>query len=173
MKVLLIRAVAMLIVLAAIFFPILAFAQPAEPHPGTPFTAPEIPPGDDVRVVVRAGERAPFEGVLFDGATLSRWTNRIQWLQQRLQLEHQMHLEIESAAAEATARYDLNVRQSFEREMNWLNAELDRTRQDLDTMRTRAQELEDRPWYRSFGFGLALGAGVVIGAGVVGAVLAK
>lgn len=148
-----------------------AAALADDPHPGAPFTAPEIPPGDDVRVVLRAGERAQFEGVLFDGLTLTRWTNRVLWLEGRLQLEHEMHVAIEAAILAATERYELTLRQSFEREMGWLNAELDRTRTDLEAARQRAAALEERPWYRSFGFGMSLGAAVVIGGAVLGAVL--
>lgn len=141
---------------------------PADPHPGVPFTAPDIPPGNDVRVVVRLREPAPFEGILFDPQTLVRWTNRIQWLEQRLHLEHELHVTAEEAARAAFARQLQSTVASYEREREWSDGELARTREDLAASRAHVARLERRPWYRSFGFGMGLGAGLVLTAGILG-----
>jgi len=140
----------------------------AEPHPGLPFVAPDIPPGDDVRVVLRARELAPFEGILFDATTLVRWTNRVRWLEQRLRLEHELHVSAEEAARAAYARELATVSASYEREAAYARGELDRTREDLAATRAHIARLERRPWYRSFGFGMGLGAGLVLTAGILG-----
>lgn len=158
-------------ILLVVLWPLQLLAD--EPHAALPMTPPADLTGDDVRVVLQQGERAPFAGILLDGTTFSRWTNRQLWYAQRLQLEHQIHADVELALRNANDQYVLTLRQSFERETNWLNAEIDRTREDLDAMRARAAALEERPWYRSFGFGMTLGAGVVLGGAILGAVLAK
>lgn len=141
---------------------------PDDPHPGVPFEAPSIPPGADNRVALHLGDRAPFEGVLFDPTTLVRWTNRILWLEQRLHLEHELHITAEDAARAAADRQLATVTASYERELQWTAGERNRLRADLAAAETRVARLERRPWYRSFGFGMGLGAGLVLTAGILG-----
>lgn len=143
-------------------------APAADPHPGVPFAAPSIPPGPDNRVVLHARELAPFEGILFDPTTLVRWTNRILWLESRLHLEHELHVTSEDAARAAFDRQLSTVVASYEREAAWNRGEQERLTADLTATRAHVARLERRPWYRSFGFGMGLGAGLVLTAGILG-----
>lgn len=153
----------------------IAHAQPpaaVEPHPAVPMTLPAELTLPDVRVALQPRQLAPFEGILFDPGTLVRWTQRIEWLENRLHLEHELHVQLEDASRQSYQTLTTQLTESYEREISADREILSDTQAALERAQQRIAELERRPPHRAFAIGMGLGAGLTLGAGVLGAVLA-
>lgn len=163
------------LLLVLLLLPATAHASDPPPatdaHPGLPFDPPTIPEGDDVRLTLRQGATTPFAGVLFDPPTLTRWTNRILWLQYRLTLEHDLHVRIEDTLQASHLQHVATLEQSYTRELDWTKTELTQCRADLRDTRAALARATAHPW-RSFGLGMGTGAALILGAVITGAVLA-
>jgi hypothetical protein len=106
-----------------------------------------VPPGADQIIPVKKGTVVPFDGQLFDNNTSLRWAN---WLVQYKNLvTTNKELDQKVCSADTTladTKYAL------------LQKQYDTVTQDLQTKLTAAQtELASPPWYRTVGFGVALG----------------
>lgn len=150
-----------------------AAPQAVEPHPAAPMQIPSELMLPDVRVALQPRALAPFEGILFDPPTLVRWTQRIQWLERRLELEHDLHVQLEDASRQSYQELTAQLTASYERELAADRQIIDETGAALERSRRRISELERRPPHRAFAIGMGLGAGLTITAGVLGAVLAN
>jgi len=153
---------------AAVSAPVAA----AEPHPSAPMTLPAEYTVPDTRLELRRGALAPFDGILFDPPTLVRWVNRIEWLQARLHLEHDLHVQLEEATRSSYQQLTAQLTDSYERELEADRRILEDTQAALDRAQRRITALERHPPHRAFAIGAGLGAGLVLSAGIVGAVLA-
>lgn len=163
----------LLTLLLVLGLPVVAQATDPAPdaHPGLPFDPPDIPEGEEVRLTLRQGAQAPFSGVLFDPPTLTRWTNKILWLQYRLTLEHELHVRTEDTLRASFDRYAATVEQSYARELQWNQTELTQCRTNLETSTRSLARATAHPW-RTFGAGMGIGATLILGAVITGAVLA-
>lgn len=148
-------------------------AQDAEPHPAAPMTVPAEFTLPDVRLELRRGTAAPYDGILFDAPTLVRWVNRIQWLETRLRLEHTLHVSLEEATRQSYQELTTRLTESYEREIAESRRILVATQEALDRATQRITRLERRPPHRAFAIGASLGASVVLAAGITGAVLTR
>jgi hypothetical protein len=106
-----------------------------------------VPTGNDTIIPVKKGEPSPIDGQLFDNPTSLRWAN---WLVQYKNLvTTNKELDQKVCSADTTladTKYAL------------LQKQYDTVTQDLQTKLTAAQtELASPPWYRTVGFGVALG----------------
>jgi hypothetical protein len=159
----------------------IAYAQPApaeaaaapahaEPHPAAPMQIPSELMLPDVRVALQPRALAPFEGVLFDPPTLVRWAQRIQWLEHRLELEHELHVQLEEATRASYQELTVQLTESYEREISTDRQIIDETQAALDRAHARLAELERRPPHRAFAIGTGFGAVMVLTAVIVGTV---
>lgn len=146
-------------------------ATTPEPHPAAPMRLPAELMLPDTRLELRRGTAAPFDGILFDAPTLVRWAARIQWLESRLQLEHDLHVSLEAAATQSYQELVARLTESYERELTIDRRLIDETQANLDRANRRIAELEKHPRHRAFAIGAGIGAGLTLAAGVVGAVL--
>lgn len=144
-----------------------------EPHPAAPMATPSEFLLPDLRLELRRGTAAPYDGILFDAPTLVRWTNRVLWLENRLRLEHDLHLQLEAATRTSHEALVLQLTTSYERELTVNRALLEDTQEDLERARRRIATLERRPAHRAFSVGLGLGASLSLTAGFVGALLIR
>lgn len=149
-------------------------APPAvvEPHPAAPMTVPAEFTLPDTRIELRRTTLAPFDGILFDAPTLVRWVNRIQWLETRLHLEHDLHVSLEDATRQSYQTLMTQLTESYEREIATDRRLIDETQETLERAQRRIAELERHPPHRAFAIGAGLGAGLVLAAGITGAVIA-
>lgn len=115
-----------------------------------------VPPGTDQIVPVKKGEPAPFDGQLFDNNTSLRWANWLVQYKGLVKTNHDLDQKVCAADTKlADTKYDL-----LQQQYNTVTA-------DLQKKLTAAQtEAANPPWYRTFGFGVAVG--VVATAAVVG-----
>jgi len=164
-----VRAVlAALLALGLVLSPVAVAAQDA----GAPVPEGDVdvPPGDNVIVVLPEGGRAPFAGQLFDPATALRWGNRIVRYRMRIALLTE-ELSICRTESEASAAEQLRIaEESYMREIEGL-------RTDLRDQATRYEEELARhrnpPFYETWGFAFGMGVlatGVVVG--IIGGLLA-
>lgn len=139
------RAAVSLVLLTALLTP--GVARAVDPPALLP-----IPSGEDVILVVHAGDKAPITGQLFDQPTALRWANYIQQYRARYALDLEYQSKVCAADAEL-ARTKLELQQKT----------YDAVTKDLQAKLVKAQaDAADTPWYRSVGFG--------VGVGVVGTV---
>ncbi len=146
---------------------ILLLAIPARAVAMPPWVASigsEGPPpfllGDDRIEHLPAGAKAPYEGVLLDLATAARWTLRIDWGAKQLQLDSDLLRSVMVQEIDARERLMLVQKQSYEREIKGLRADL---RSQAKTFEASKQKT---PFYRTGAFGFAMGA-LLAGLGAV------
>lgn len=127
-----------------LFLLVPAVARAADPP--TPSVS-ALPPGEDVVVVVRRGEAAPFAGQLFDDASAIRWANYILQYRALLQLNTQYQKQLYAADADY-----------YNKKIDLLQAEYRTVTADLQKRLLEAQkENADPPFYRTTWFGIGLG----------------
>lgn len=123
-----------------------------------------IPPGDDKIVVVRQGEKVPFTGQLYDGATALRWAN---WLQQYRQLVVLNH-EHDQQVCQAKLDFDATFLASETKKATTIERDLKDRLVASERARAAAQYEIDHPaWYRSIWFGAAVGIVTTLGVSYV------
>jgi len=118
-----------------------------------------IPSGDDKIVVVREGDKAPFTGQLFDGATALRWAN---WLQQYQTL---LPATIERDQKVCSAKVEYGGKALVIEKERAAVVEQDLRKRLLSSEKERVQaiyELQNPSWYRTVWFGVAIGATSVL-----------
>lgn len=106
-----------------------------------------IPAGQDQIVPVKKGEPAPFEGQLFDNNSALRWGNWL--LQYKALVKNNKELDQKICQADVDLgqkKYDL-AQQEYTR----VTAELQ------DKLKKAEDALANPPWYRTQGFGAAVG----------------
>lgn len=126
---------------------------------------PDFPPGDDRIIPLVTGERAPFDGQLFDQDTALRFGFRIQRL--RLQLEQGVAREREICAVQTDlweTKFDLN-QERYDFNLGLLRIALADSQKAADVLAEQLAEAGDPPWYRTVEFGIVVG---VVGTVVVG-----
>ena len=116
----------------------------------------------DTRLELRRTAAAPFDGILFDAPTLVRWTARIRWLEARLRLEHDLHVELEDAARQSYQTLVTRLTTSYEREITEQRELIDEASTALERANRRIASLERRPPHRAFSIGMGLGAGLTM-----------
>ena len=154
-------------ILFVLLLPLTAEGQTTESTPAvTVPTPPDLPPGEDRIATMHVGDRAQFEGMLFDTDTSIRWLNRLTWWREtfRLRLEHDVE---DAAAVQHSHELELQlVQSSYERELEGL-------RTDLHDAVTRYEaELAQRrnpPFFETWGFAFGMGA---LAVAVVGGLIA-
>jgi hypothetical protein len=115
----------------------------ADPIPLTP-----IPPGDDVIVVVKKGDPAPFTGQMFDQATALRWGNYLQQARFRLQADVELQKKLGQADVDYQKRLVVIEQEKYVRVTSDLEAK--------NALLTA--QLFDQPFYKSVWFGVVVGA---------------
>jgi hypothetical protein len=146
-----------LAVLALFVLPGQSKAQETAPRATQAPVAPSIPTGEDVITILQLNERAPHAGMLLNTDTSIRWTNRLNWYRNELQLNINTNLRITEALEHSHAVELRLVEESYRREILGLRADL----------REQARRLtREEPWYSTFSFGLIIGT--VVSAAVVG-----
>ena len=131
----------------------------------------DFPPGEDIIVPLAAGERAPFEGQMFDTTTAIRWGFRLQRL--RLQLEQDVAREREICAVQTDlweTKFGLN-QERYDFQLGLLHTALGDSQKAVDVLAEQLVEAGDPPWYRTWTFGLIVGAVGTIAVGVLVGVL--
>jgi ElaB/YqjD/DUF883 family membrane-anchored ribosome-binding protein len=116
-----------------------------------------IPPGQDKIVAVKKGEPVPFDGQIFDNSTALRWGNWLLQLKAYAAVNH----DLDQKVCKANTDF-LDKQNKLEKE------QYDKVTTELQAKLTKAEEeAANTPWYRSVGFGVALGVAgtVLIGAG--------
>lgn len=137
--------------------PQVARADTSPPAP-SPYALTPIPPGDDRIEPVRAGQAAPFEGMLFDTKTALRWGNyleqgRVRW---------QSDVEAERRVGQAETAF---WRGRLESERAYYQAVV----QQQSVQIQQLSQVKEPPFYRQAWFG-AVVATVVIAGGVAAGV---
>lgn len=126
-----------------------AFADPPVP------TVETVPPGDDHIVVVRAGEKVPFTGQLFDGDTALRWAN---WLEQYRHLVPTI-IEHDQKVCSIKLEYDASILKTEKDKAAAIERDLKERLLKSEKARAQAEyEAQNPPWYRSVWFGVGVGA---------------
>jgi hypothetical protein len=113
-----------------------------------------IPLGDDKIVVVREGDKAPFTGQLFDGATALRWAN---WLQQ-YQTLLPATIEREQKICSAKVEYGDKVLKAEKERAAGVEQDLRKRLVSSEKELAQARYDEQNPsWYRTVWFGAGVG----------------
>ena len=121
---------------------VLAMATPVAAQ-GPSDVPPTIPPGDDVIIVLEAGQVAPWTGQFFNQDTAVRWLTTRRWYRihvEELRVQHSVELEL------VRSNYELRLRlvsESYERQVAALESSL--------------AEASNPPFWRRASFGLVLG----------------
>lgn len=125
----------------------------------------DVPPGENVIVVLPEGGRAPFAGQLFDPATALRWGNRIVRYRMRIHLlTEELRICHEERSVSTDRQLDLQ-RASYEREIEGLRTDL---REQAARYEGELAEHRNPPFYETWGF--AFGMGVLVTGALVGVV---
>lgn len=111
---------------------------------------PAILLGDDRIEFVQAGDKAPYDGMLLDLDTATRWTLRADWQQKQLRLDTDTLRAVMTHELEAKDSYLAIAEASYKREISGLRVDL------REQAKAYAKSL-DRPFYRTAVFGLAMG----------------
>ncbi len=152
---------------------ILSFCGTAYAQEGAPVPAGDVdvPPGENVIVVLQEGARAPFTGQLFDQATALRWGNRTVRYRMRIHLLEE-ELQVCHTEREASTERQLQiVEASYTREIEGLRTDL---RDQAARYEAELARFRDPPFYETWGFAFGMGAlatavvVAVIGALVIG-----
>jgi hypothetical protein len=129
-----------------------------------PANAEDFPPGEDQIVPLAVGDRAPFEGQLFETTTAIRWGFRIQSL--RLRLDADVAAANESCAVQTellTTKLNL-AQERFDFNVTMLTDARDQLQAQVVQLTEALADAQDTPWYRSWTFGLVVG---IVGAGLL------
>lgn len=134
---------------------VLLIARTAIADPPTPLPVVAVPPGNDVVVVVKKGDPAPFTGQLFSEDTALRWANFLEQYKYRL-----------GADVAFQQKYDQAT-------IDYLKKSLDDTTKAnavtitalQKTVATQHDAILNPPFYRSLWFGIVIGM-VITGAAV-------
>lgn len=153
---------ALLALLTALGPPTAVRAQETAPEAAVEVPEPpDVPPGEDVIEHLTLRQPAPFEGMLLDLDTSTRWTLALEWYRHELGLTLRTHRR-ELAVLEGSHERELTlVRESYAREIDGLRGDL---RAQAETF-AQAQANSD-PWYDTFVFGFIIGivcSGVLVG----------
>lgn len=120
-----------------------------------------IPEGDDVIVVMTAGEAAPFDGQLYDPMTALRWSNWLTQMKTRLVLDVQR----ERRACDAKVQHQINLLEFEEERGATVEEDLRARILSVETRNAELYEATVNPsWFRSMEFGVVLG---VVGSAAV------
>ena len=136
---------------------LVVFSVPAQAQDGAPVPSGDVdvPPGENVIVVLQEGARAPFAGQLFDSATALRWGNRIVRYRMRIHLlEEELRICHEEREASAERQLQL-VEASYTREIEGLRTDL---REQATRYETELAGFRDPPFYETWGFAFGMGA---------------
>lgn len=152
---------------AILLLPTLSVAQELPPVPE--FKLDPIPPGEDIIQVLRKGQGAPFDGLLFDNSTALRLGNYVE--QARLHAELCYKTWRETREAEQVYwRGLLEVEQEASEEVKSdLRVRLERVEEE--NARLQGELSKGPPWYNTRTFGVVLGATGTAIMVVTGAVL--
>jgi hypothetical protein len=114
-----------------------------------------VPSGEDRIEVVKKGDPAPFTGQLFDQPTALRWANYLQQYKFRLQ-----------ADVEFQKKYDGLELDYAKKQLELERAQYTQVTGDLQKKLDAAQKelAEGPPWYKTTGFGVAIGVLVTVAA---------
>lgn len=124
---------------------------------------PDLPPGEDRIEAVTAASRAPYDGMLLDMDTAIRWTNRLTWYRETLQLRLREASEVLAAVRQSHETEITVLRESYVREIEALRTDL---RTQVLRYETELARHRDPPFYETWGFAFGMGAlamGVVVG----------
>lgn len=117
--------------------------------------------GEDRIVHLMAGDKAPYEGVLFDLPAASRWSLRQDW--------YQKQLVIDSDALRSVSIYEVAACQQLRAaETSSYGREITGLRTDLHKQAAVYAKSQNPPFYKTAGFGFA--GGVVLSVLLAGAV---
>lgn len=132
-------------------------AQPSPDPPGyeKPIPVETIPPGDDLIKPLRKGDKAPFDGQLFNIDTSIRWGF---WLQQ-----YRYRLVADSKRYQQLCRVETGFRDKKLEIEKSRNDKIDKDLRDrlLRSEKARLAAEEDSrnpPWYSTTEFGMVIGA---------------
>ena len=109
------------------------------------------PPGEDVRVHLKPGEVAPFEGILFDNNTALRWAGYLEQalvLQELEKKERTKAIQLELDRVAGLTEIERKRHQETQRQLLWYQ---------WRTSELEKKVLEPIPFYRTFWFGASLG----------------
>lgn len=134
------------------------------------YTPPPLlanPPGDDHIVSVEKGERAPFDGQLFDPNTALRWAHYLQ--QAKLRLKQDVVKERKICKAnilfmKRVVELERGYHDDIEEDLRTRVVKLEQEKRDL------VAEMNDPSFFSSPGFWFALGVlttGLLVGAGAI------
>lgn len=123
--------------------------------------------GNDNITHLQAGAKAPYEGILLDLDTASKWTLRADWAQKQLQLDSDLLRSVMQQEIDARERLLLASKESYEREIVGLRTDL------REQAKTFEKSQRPTPFYKTGAFGFAMGA-LIAGVGATAiAVAAK
>lgn len=126
----------------------------AQALPTVPLTA--VPPGEDVVVVAKKGEPAPFTGQLFDDASAMRWAHYLQQCKFRL-----------VADVAYQKKYDDTELGLAQQRLVLADAKYSSTVSDLQARLTVMEDqVASPPFYKTMWFGMVVGG--LLAAGAVG-----
>jgi len=140
---------------------ILMLSSAAYGDPPAPLPIVAVPPGDDVIVVVRKGDPAPFTGQLFDEKSALRWAN---WLQQ-----YKYRLGADVAFQKNYDQATIDFLKKTSDAANQQNAATIAALQK--TVATQHDAILNPPFYRSLWFGIVIGmvlTGAAVGIAAIG-----
>ena len=117
-------------------------------------TAPvtDVPPGEDVIVVVKKGDPAPFTGQLFDNATSLRWGNWLLQYKLRLKIDVEYIQRVDAAELE----YQKKLVTIEQTKYLSVTTELQKTVTGLQN------QLANPPFYQTFWFGMTVGVALSV-----------
>lgn len=154
----------------AVLLALLLWACPAVVAAQEGAPAPEgdvdVPPGENVIIVLQEGARAPFSGQLFDPATATRFGNRITRYRMQIRL---LTEELRTCHEERSASTDVQLRiveESYAREIEGLRTDI---REQAARYEGELANFRNPPFYETWGFAFGMG---VLATGVVVGVLA-
>jgi hypothetical protein len=104
---------------------------------------------DEIEYVVQ-GAPAPFEGMVLDLTTATRWTLRADWQQKQLELNADTLRAVMRRELEAKDEHLALVEASYKREIKGL-------REDLREQAKLFAKAQKPPFYRTAAFGFAMG----------------
>lgn len=124
------------------------------------------PPGDDRIAPLGLGEKAPFEGQLFDTPTALRWANWLKQYKYRLKAD----VELSEKICVVKGEYSEKVLAAEKERASTVETDLKTRLLRSEQSRVKAEyELQNPPWYKSFWFPMTVG---VVGTVAVGGVTA-
>ncbi len=126
-------------------------------------TPPDVLLGEDLIVYMKPGDKAPYEGMLMDMSTATRWTLRGEWLQRQLRVDADLLRQVYTEELRynvEVARVGIETRQK----------EIEALEKALRLQTKKLEAAQKVPFYRTARFGLVIG--MVLSAAVTGGVIA-